>query len=431
MIVMPGSVVRRLGALALLAGLCLAPGPSSAAAVDPGDPIDLGGTEVATSTDERNPTELEAGLWRTELKAGESFAHEFSYTRTMRFSSVHISVTGTPANSSESIELKAFGLGETDCGTESETADYAAPFSAIGVDLEVGPDEVTDLNSDCVRADTIRFTVGPSGSTRDSADDLPLTVKVVEESPLADADEAARKLPAPPESAPSFTAPAAGEDRGEVEGGRSFDDAPLLEEGTWSSSVTEGEQRIYRVHLEWGQTLAARLGIEAWSESELEVFGYSPPTVQMWAYNPMRRGLDSDFDELTTSDTIGTDPLRLDYGLGPVRYLNRYDDLNGYLPGDHYVTVMVPEPGEREPETIPFTLTVEAQGEVEGVPDYAEAEPFLIGDQERSAAASGNPPPKAEGSGWVNARHLSGVGLGMFGLLCLGFGTVLLRRRSA
>lgn len=427
MVAIPTSVVRRVGALALLSGLCLVPSP--AASADPG-PIDLGGTPIEASTDPSHPTEVKAGLWRTELTVDDANPRVFSYTRTMRFSSVHISVTATPTSSSDSIELSVVGLNNTDCGSERESASSTADFMAIGVDLEVGPKDVADLNSDCLRADTIRFSVGPS-SIRDSDQDLPLTVKVVEESPLVDGNAAAETLPEPPDDQPSFTAPAAGDDHGEVEGGQSFDDAPLLESGTWSSSITEGEQRIYRVHLEWGQTLAARLNVDAFSESDLEPFGYSAPRIGLTSYNPMRRDLASSFDEVTTSDNIGDDAVRLNYGQGPVRYLNRYADTNAYLPGDYYVAVVVPAAEDREPETIPFKLAVEAQGEVKGVPDYAEDEPFLVGNGERSTVASGNPAPTPEDPGWLNARHLSGLALGVFGLACLGFGAVLFRRRPA
>ncbi len=85
------------------------------------------------------------------------------------------------------------------------------------------------------------------------------------------------------------------------------------------------------MHLEWGQTLAARLDVEAWSASELEVFGYSGPTVTLGVYNPMRRDLDADFDDLTDYGSVGDERLELSAGVGPVRYLNRYDDANSYL----------------------------------------------------------------------------------------------------
>lgn len=426
-IVIPGSVVRRAAALALVGVVALAP----AASADPGDPVDLGGTPVGLSTDYRKPTVVEAGLWSTEFKAGESFVHEFAYERTEDYSTVHLSLTATPQTSGESIKLEASLPDGTSCGSETASGDYTFPFAATGVDLQIGPDNATDLNGECLRAERLRFTVGPSGTTRDSDADLPITVKVVEESPLKNPDEAAKQLPAPPETAPAFQPPAEGDDRGEVEGALSFDKAPLLRSGTHSSSIVEGEQRLYRVHLEWGQTLAAALHVDALSGKEVEEkFGFSGPTLGLGVYNPMRRDLGSAYDDSDESGSVDDTALDLDTGVGPVRYLNRYDDENSYLPGDYYVSVVLPAPSsDRAPETIPFTLTVESQGEITGVPAYSQDEPFLVGDGKRSTVASGNPAPPADSDGWFDARHVSGLGVGAFGVLCLGLGAMLLRRR--
>ncbi|KRF15390.1 hypothetical protein ASG90_11830 [Nocardioides sp. Soil797] len=418
-------VVRRAAAFALVGVLAMAP----AASADPGDPIDLGGTPVGTSTDERKPTVVEAGLWSTSFKAGESLVHEFSYERTEDYSSVHISVTATPLSSSESIKLEALLPDGTSCGSETASADYTSPFTAIGVDLEVGPDNAADLNAVCLRADKLRFTVGPSGTTRDSDTDLPLTIKVVEESPLANPNDAEKSLPAPPETAPAFQSPAEGEDRGEIDGALSFDEAPLLTSGTYSSSVAEGEQRLYRVHLEWGQTLAAALHVDALRASDLEKkFGFSGPTLSLGVYNPMRRDLDSAYDDSDVSGSVDDTALDLDTGVGPVRYLNRYDDENSYLPGDYYVSVVLPAPTDRKAETIPFTLTVESQGDISGRPTYADDEPFLVGDGKRSKVASGNPAPPADSDSWINMRHVCGLGVGLLGLICLFLGALRLRR---
>ncbi|KRF19612.1 hypothetical protein [Nocardioides sp. Soil796] len=424
MIVIPGSVVRRTAALALVGVVALAP----AASADPGDPVDLGGTPVKSTTDAGNPTMLKAGLWSTTLKAGESLERQFAYRRTADDTSVHVSVTATPAESSESIKLEAFADDGTSCGSETASASYATPSTAIGVDLEVGPDGHGDRNSVCLTSTVIRFEVGPNTDTRTGTSDLPMTIKVVEESPLADANE---RLPEVPETEASFRAPADGVDRGTIEGATSFDEAPLLKSGTYDSTVTEGEQRLYRVHLEWGQTLAAALHVEALSGKDLEKkFGISGPTLYLGLYNPMRRDLDSAYSDSDVDGSVDDTALDLDTGVGPVRYLNRYDDQNTYLPGDYYVSVVVPEEtaSERGPAEIGFALTVEAQGDIAGAPTYAEDQPFLVGDGKRSEVASGNPAPGPDDAGWLSARHVSGLGIGLAGLVCLALGALRLRR---
>lgn len=423
----PGAVVRRACALALVSVVAVSPG-ASAESADGDHPIDLRGTPTRTSTDSGKPVMLEAGLWSFTMEKGESLSQQFGYRRTEDDTSVHVSVTGTPEESNETLKVEAFAEDGTSCGSETTSANSQDPWLAIGVDLEVGPAEYGDRNSVCLTSDVIRFVVGPTSTPRASESDFPLTIKLVEESPV---DDDTDELPSVPETDPTFKAPAAGADQGQVTGSASFDDAPLLEPGSWTSTVREGQQLLYRVHLEWGQTLAAQLDVVPFTEAELEDMGSSPPALEVWFYNPLRRDLGSWFDDTTTSGRTGDEALRLTSGVGPMRYLNRYDDKSVFLPGDYYVSVHAETPySERRAVEVPFTLTVEPQGEIRGVPDYLDAEPFLVGDGKRSRVASGNPPPKAEGGSWFGAKHVSGLGLGVFGLLCLGLGAAQLRRRT-
>lgn len=416
-------VLRRAVAMALVALVVLAPG---AAVADPGDPIDLGGTRVEPTDSPRRPVALEAGLWSATMKAGDSFAQQYSYRRTETDSTVHVSVSATAGEPGESLKLEAFDENNASCGSETGNADYTAPWVAMGVDLVIGPVEHGDRNALCLKSDVIRFAVGPSGTSRDSTSDLPLAIKIVEESRLQVADE---KLPGVAEFAKNFRSPDSGSDNGEVTGGDSFDDSPLVEPGTTTSGITEGEQLIYRVHLEWGQTLAAELGVNAYTDKELEPFGFSGTDLKLLVYNPMRRPLKSSFEGTSETGSIGKDALELSTGVGPVQYLSRYDDETSYLPGDYYVSVVAPEvPEDRDPLSVPFTLTVEALGKVSGVPTYAEDEPFLVGVDARSSVASGNPAPPVDQAGWFTGRRLTGFGIGLVGLIALGVGAVRLRR---
>lgn len=418
-----GVVVRGAMAMSVAALVALAPGVAMA---DPGDPIDLGGTQVKTTDSPRKPVALKAGLWSATMKAGDFAQQQYSYRRTETDSSVHISVTATAGESGESLKLEAFDEDNKSCGSETVSASYSTPWVAMGVDLEIGPAEHGDRNATCLRADVIRFAVGPSGSTRDSESDMPLTIKIVEESSLKNSDE---KLPLPAESGRAFRSPSAGSDHGEVSGDRSFDGAPQLKAGTSSSSITEGEQLIYRVHLDWGQSLAAALDVVAYTEAEIEPFGYTGPSLELGVYSPMRRVLSSDFEGTSNSGSVSTEPLELTTGVGPVRYLNRYDDEKEYLPGDYYLSVVAPDiPDERDPKSIDFTLSVEVQGKVGGAPTYVDPEPFLVGNGERSSVASGNPAPPVAEPGWFTKRRIGGLGVGLVGLVALLAGALRLRR---
>src|SRR3546814_5194515 len=120
-----------------------------------------------------------------------------------------------------------------------------------------------------------------------SSDLLELAIKVVEESSLRDADDPA--LPAPPEEDAAFVAPKASSPEA-VTPGTTFSDAPVLDDGTVSGSVKEGEQVFYRVPLNWGQTLAAQLDAKALPQAVLDQGGPASLSVDIYSSEERRVG---------------------------------------------------------------------------------------------------------------------------------------------
>jgi Ca-activated chloride channel homolog len=68
-------------------------------------------------------------------------------------------------------------------------------------------------------------------------------------------------LPVPATTESDDVSPTADRAPTTVDGGSSFDNAPLLAGGTYRDTVVSGEARYYRVHLDFGQRLTYRVGL--------------------------------------------------------------------------------------------------------------------------------------------------------------------------
>ncbi|MET1061203.1 MAG: hypothetical protein ABWX84_16495 [Nocardioides sp.] len=417
----------RMRTAALLVALFLgvAPAATGAPAVAPADPVDLGGTPVEdVSTDPQHPAPLTAGLWSDVV--GPRQQHEFSYERTdgMPFSTVHIGVVGTSQNDgSDQLEITAETPDGTSCGSDSSSPSYLFPDAPFGAEITLQGTEQGDLNGPCLRAKVINFSVGRGLSDVDT--DLPVAIKIVEEAALEDPSE---QLPAAPEEEPPYDVPRPGTPD-DTTGADSFEDAPLLDSGTYADTGDEGEVKLYRVSLDWGQTLAVRMDVPTMEPALAEQTSGFGPDFELTLFNPMRNTLDTHPEADASAALDGDEAQRVGDAAGPVRYLSRYGGSATYLPGDYWIAVAVePSSGEEEPISFPYELTVEVQGEAEGAPAYDRNEPFLVGEDSFSTVASGNPAPQDDEAA-SDTRRLAALGLGLFGLACCGLGTLRLRRR--
>jgi hypothetical protein len=420
---------------ALLAAFSLAVAPTalgSPAAAGPApaaDPVALGGTPVEDpSTDPENRTELTAGLWSDTIGSGQ--AHQFSYRRTMDDSTVHVGVVGTSlADGSDGLEVASeftASDGTTCSASESDSPSYAFPDAPFGAEIVFQGADRADRNSACLRASVVEFTVGRGSSS--TTTDLPVAIKIVEEAPLDGLDQ---KLPAAPEEEPRLRVPDPAP-ADETSGAASFADAPLLGDGTVTDTGTEGATKLYRVSLDWDQTLALRLDVPAMDAALDEAtggFGVGPD-VEITLFNPMRNSLDPHPEGDASGSLSADDAVRLTDAAGPVRYLSRFASSATYVPGDYWVAVAVEPPAEdADPVSFDYELTAEVRGEVAGEPSYESGdESFLVGDDAFSTVASGNPAPSSDDAAG-NARRYAALGLGLLGLACCGLGALQLRRR--
>ena len=434
---------RGVGAVVLLLA---AAGASRAALPPPADPVDLGGTPVEVSTDPRVPTVLTAGLWSDVLTGSgdlEGNAHQFRYERTMGESTVLVGVTGVAAEEfSDGIAVVVTAPDGSTCSDASTgSGAYGTAFGLLAV---ADAASYGDRNDACLTGDALAITVRRSVS--DPVQDLPITIRVVEEAPVRDAEAA---LPAVPDPVP-FSAPTPGEPT-PVTGVASFADAPELTTGTWSDTVLEGTERLYRVRLGWGQALAVRLDVAAQSADDAAVLDAefsSDPTVDLTLFDPLRSDFGGDVDDADPTGAYGDEADVLLEGTAPVAYLNRYDDTGATVPGDYWVSVAVtPAPVDREPLAVPVELSLAVVGEpgepptfpqTVAAPDtgagpegYDPATPYLVADGVFAAEVSGTPrgPGAADGAD-PEVRRVAGLVVGGLSLVALAAGAVLLRRRG-
>lgn len=428
--------VRRAAAVAA-AGLVLGAWVSPASAE-----VDLGGQPVEGSTNSAEPTEIGPGLWTTDLGVQAQVQH-FTYARQVQDSTIHVGVVGAPQNhDGDGFELSTTVPGAddpvpVDCGGDYDTSASSTPHAVIGAAEVVG-----DESEECRSADVVTIMVRRYSSS--SAGELPIGIKVVEEAPATSPGE-----PVPDGEELTIRPPGPVEPVSTPQGAESFDAAPLVDASggpvTIAAEVTEGTEVLWRVPLDWGDRLAVTADLAATEDEQL-----LDTTVQLHLVQPSRDVFDPAAGDYYSYADFTAEDERAVVGTYPLRYDNRTVDLLPTLPGDHWVSVAVEAPDEGQPAVdFPVELTIEvtstdaepptyqgaviAQGGNDGPDGYSADTPYLVGDGEFAADASGNPfvPEDGDDDTWWGARRAAGLGLGVVSLACCAVGAVWLRARRS
>lgn len=442
--------VRGAAAVAALALGLSAWTPYGAAASSSAEPVDLGGQPIDGSTDPGHPTQIEAGLWAVRVGL-ESEPMHFVYQRQIEGSTIHIGAIAAPTGiDGDGLQLSATDAAADDpegddCGGDYESSDSTVPFAVVGIQVVVG-DEDDDV---CRAADTIAITLGRYSSYNDG--ELPAAIKIVEEAPVADpgeplddSEELRFRMPDPADPAPT------------PEGASSFDTAPVVDLSggptTVETTVSEGTDVLWRVPLDWGDQLVARVDLPALDEDDAERLGSPSTYVTVSVVQPSREVFTLYGDETYYGYYGGTEASTFVAATYPLRYANRLaSDVVPTLPGDHWVSVSAaPAPDDRASIDVPIKLTlavahtdaappsyknaVLAQDGGAGPEGYSAQTPYLVGADRFAAVASGNPLPSTtddEETSWWGARRYAGIGVGVVSLACCAVGAVWLTRRRA
>jgi Ca-activated chloride channel family protein len=223
---------------------------------------------------------------------------------------------------------------------------------------------------------------------------------VVETPPLANTTG----LPGPFEDDPVWINPTAAGKTAPAKGGVSFIDAPVLEPGSYTDSIVQGETLTYQVNLDWGQQLNAQAKFPRLDEQHKAAVA-GMPLATLAVYGPARAPVSrtgSPFQTLHFYTNIG--PFALSTAVGPVRALNPQASIDDEvratdLAGPYTIVVFLSRKSGGRSIPIPFRLDLGVTGNVNGAPTYASATPIASDTESASPSGSGTPTASTTPSG--------------------------------
>ncbi len=237
-------------------------------------------------------------------------------------------------------------------------------------------------NDECADSDQLVLTVNP-GKEYEQLKGVPYELRIDEEPPV----DSIANLPAA--AADPVWTQLSGSTPREIVPGSSFPDAPLLQPGTYKTTLMPGELQLYRVKADWGQRIQAQMTVPEMagaaadamdgiryldtaliSPTGEDVFAIFAKNVPGGSYTKAvltKRGL---VKGLTTKE---------------IRYLNRNgannQDTGTSMPGEYYLAVSLSRKANDKAFTIPLNLTVGVVGTAgAGKPEYVDGATPVSGE---------------------------------------------------
>lgn len=350
-----------------------------------------------------------AGDWVDSLPA--SSTRTYRVEREVPGSTLHVGTTlRSGASADDVLRVELTGEDGQSCGGDGVTAERSEGA------LLTASATTTDT---CADGDVVVTVTRENG-----VDPTPLELRVVEEPPVE--DEAG--LPGPAASV-TWEDPA-GDAEGEVVGGASFDDVPLLAPGTYTDTIVPGEALTYQVDADWGQRVVATVEVAQASGRLAEAIGPQGMIGTVGIVNPARArvGLGAQASGAPPNQSlVGAQGQTLGNSTAPIAYLNRgTGGAKGAasLGGRHTVVVGLEDDPDGEDYLIPVTVRLDVQGEPSGAPSYTE--PAVDPDARQAA-----PPQEDAQDGGVPTWVLGGVGAVVLAAAAAAVLLVRSRRGSA
>jgi Ca-activated chloride channel family protein len=222
----------------------------------------------------------------------------------------------------------------------------------------------SNSHKECSESDQMVLTVTPGKAFRELRG-LPYELRIDEEPPVSSTTLL------PPEAGDPVWTAMPGTTPREIVPGSSFADAPLLEAGSYKTTLMPGELQLYKVKADWGQRLQAQVGVPKLGSFAaggvvgiryLDIALVSPTGEDVYAVFaekvPGGSGKRAVLTERGATQGVMTKEIR---------YLNRdganNQDTGTSMPGEYYVSVSLTKNGQQEqPFAIPMTLTVGVRG---------------------------------------------------------------------
>lgn len=243
----------------------------------------------------------------------------------------------------------------------------------------------------CAEADELVYEV-KRGNAR-TAVTTDVEIRVMEEAPAADAESLPDGVASVPrDNSDQLTSPASGAPVSVV-GGASFNDALAIEPGTYVTDLVPGEVVLFKTRVDWGQeaifaidgpdpAFAPLQGLHSLDWLNVPGNVYAPDFSQMDSQELLRAGMYRMVNgrlELTSHPDINQVPQ--------VNFRNRWDsprmyfsNSNGFsMAGDYYFAVGLGElrDGILRGVPVPIRFSIAVNGEVQGAPEYVEADAEL------------------------------------------------------
>lgn len=238
------------------------------------------------------------------------------------------------------------------------------------------------LNKTCSEAEQLVLTVDPGKDFREIKD-VPFEMRVDEEPPVAET----KTLPAEAGD-PTWSPMPVGTPR-EIVPGSSFPDAPLLEPGTYKTTLMPGELQIYKIKADWGQRIQAQATVPQLSQATGRIVGLR--YLDTAVISPTGEEAFAVFPKKVPGSPGGKRGVLTGRGVTQaittkeIRYLNRdganNSDTGTSTPGVYYIVVSMTRKADDTAFTIPMTLTVGVPGTAgAGKPQYVDGATPVSGD---------------------------------------------------
>ncbi|WP_110240386.1 vWA domain-containing protein [Nocardioides gilvus] len=392
-------------------------------------PFTLGGEPITGGT-ESAPTPITVGSWVDTISAGVD--EYYAFERKEAGSTLRVSAVTQGANRSNdpiSVEILDPEGRRCDLGYISRILNTR---SLSGAQATAGEAEECDRPG--------RYTFKVSRGVRDT-EPAPVGLQVTEEPPSSDpgfvgADVDADEITVRELSFEGTAKP--------VAGSASFEAAPELTTGLWSSDVVPGEALVYRFRLEYGQSATVGLRFPVATAAQDEAFGTNAPLARFTLRNPLLANVGFPRDAVYSGRVAGREAATFSTATPQVSKVTgqgggKFDGGGDYTAaGDYYLMIAL----ERNDETleIPFQIDLRIEGEPAEGPTYADGVSWSITDGLGESAGEELTAPAPDESDDTrktaageddssNLRKGLGGAAAVLGIGALGLSALLLRRR--
>ncbi|MBW9213760.1 VWA domain-containing protein [Mumia sp. zg.B53] len=430
-------------------------GALDTAAVRAARPWTAIGTPITGGPDAANATTITTGDWRDALGPQHTVPGQrwFRFTRTIPGSTVRVSAAiAGPTGGYEvddGLYVETF-VGSEDCGTGADSQ-AGTGYQPILVATEAVPGN-RDYNDECKDGSEITFNVTrgkQSGDVSRRTEEL-VEIRIIEEPPAANAASLPASAPKASEDVPSMSDPTP-----LPTGGVSFGDAAPLDPGAFRGSIVPGETQIFRIDLDWGQSLSSVIQFDPITDTQKQALGDVDLNTTLWTFSPGRAIARAPFVSDSQGRLTDFSSPELAAVTPVVTYNERRSTADGNaaasIAGPYYLVLGVAGEnggtveGAAAGVELGFTLGLARNGERKGVPEYdGEAPQFGgetsetvdpgdddSGEADASDTSASSATDSDDGAGWLPFA-LAGAGA----VLVLGGVAALLvvrrrRRQSA